>query len=167
MFHVVLFRPEIPQNCGNIGRLCAYTGTRLHLVRPLGFVLNDKALKRSGMDYWKELDWRVFDDWNAFKNQQDAPKRRWLFTTHAKKQFWDADFSDGDALVYGSEGSGVPDWLHNEIGDEFRITIPRYGSKTLRSLNLATSVGIGLYEALRKNVAGNSISPQVQVPGRI
>jgi tRNA (cytidine/uridine-2'-O-)-methyltransferase len=150
MLHVVLFRPEIPQNCGNIGRLCAYTGTRLHLVRPLGFQISDRYLKRSGMDYWNDLDLRVFDDWNAFKAQDGAPVRRWLFTTHATKLYWDADFRDGDALIFGSEGAGVPDWMHKEIGDDFRVTIPRYSEKELRSLNLATSVGIGLYEALRR-----------------
>jgi tRNA (cytidine/uridine-2'-O-)-methyltransferase len=150
MLNVVLFRPEIPQNCGNIGRLCAYTGTRLHLVRPLGFQISDKYLKRSGMDYWDDLDLRIFDDWNAFKAQDGAPVRRWLFTTHATRSYWDAGFKDGDALIFGSEGGGVPDWMHKEIGDEFRVTIPRYSDKPLRSLNLATSVGIGLYEALRK-----------------
>jgi tRNA (cytidine/uridine-2'-O-)-methyltransferase len=149
MLHVVLFRPEIPQNCGNIGRLCAYTGSRLHLVRPLGFQISDKYLKRSGMDYWNDLDLRVHDDWNAFKAQEGAPVRRWLFTTHATKLYWDAGYMDGDALVFGSEGGGVPDWMHEEIGDDFRVTIPRYSDKELRSLNLATSVGIGLYEALR------------------
>jgi tRNA (cytidine/uridine-2'-O-)-methyltransferase len=150
MLNVVLFRPEIPQNCGNIGRLCAYTGTRLNLVRPLGFQISDKYLKRSGMDYWDDLDLCLFDDWNAFKAQEAAPVRRWLFTTHATRLYWDADFRDGDALVFGSEGGGVPDWMHEEIGDDFRVTIPRYGEKELRSLNLATSVGIGLYGALRR-----------------
>ena len=151
MFHVVLFRPEIPQNCGNIGRLCAYTGSRLHLVRPLGFQISDKYLKRSGMDYWDKLDLRILDDWNAFMTQADAPVRKWLFTTHATKLYWDADFRDGDALIFGSEGGGVPDWMHEEIGDDHRVTIPRFGADDLRSLNLATSVGIGLYEALRKS----------------
>jgi tRNA (cytidine/uridine-2'-O-)-methyltransferase len=150
MLHVVLFRPEIPQNCGNIGRLCAYTGTRLHLIRPLGFVISDRQIKRSGMDYWQDLDLRIHENWDEFKAQPDVPSRRWLFTTHATKSFWDADIRDGDAIVFGNEGHGAPDWLHAEIGDAYRITIPRYSDKPLRSLNLATSVGIGLYEALRK-----------------
>jgi tRNA (cytidine/uridine-2'-O-)-methyltransferase len=154
MLHVVLFRPEIPQNCGNIGRLCAYTGTRLHLIRPLGFVISDKNLKRSGMDYWKDLDVCTHDDWNAFKAQPDAPQQRWLFTTHATTPYWDADFHDGDALIFGSESGGVPDWMHEEIGDAHRVTIPRFSENPLRSLNLATSVGIGLYEALRQVQSG-------------
>ncbi len=150
MLHVVLFRPEIPQNCGNIGRLCAYTGTRLHLIRPLGFEIRDKYLKRSGMDYWKDLDLALHDDWPAFNAAPGSPQRRWLFTTHATRSYWDADFADGDALVFGNEGHGAPDWLHEEIGEARRITIPRFAENPLRSLNLATSVGIGLYEALRK-----------------
>jgi tRNA (cytidine/uridine-2'-O-)-methyltransferase len=150
MLHVVLFRPEIPQNCGNVGRLCAYTGTRLHLVRPLGFVISDRQLKRSGMDYWQDLDLHIHENWDEFKSRPDAPARRWLFTTHATRSFWEADFADGDALVFGNEGHGAPDWLHDDIGEACRVTIPRYSDKPLRSLNLATSVGIGLYEALRK-----------------
>jgi tRNA (cytidine/uridine-2'-O-)-methyltransferase len=149
MFHVVLFRPEIPQNSGNIGRLCAFTNSRLHLIRPLGYTITDKHLKRSGMDYWYDLDLRIHDDWAAFKAQEDAPQRRWLLTTHATKTIWDADFADGDALVFGNEGHGAPDWLHEEIGEAHRITIPRFSEKPLRSLNLSTSAGIALYEALR------------------
>lgn len=153
MLHVVLFRPEIPQNCGNVGRLCAYTGVRLHLIRPLGFVINDRNLKRSGMDYWKDLDLRIHENWEEFKVQPEVPRRKWLFTTKASRSFWDADFADGDALVYGNEGHGAPEWLHEEIGDAFRVTIPRFSDKPLRSLNLSTSVGIGVYEALRKTGA--------------
>lgn len=150
MLHIVLFRPEIPQNCGNVGRLCAFTDTRLHLIRPLGFEISDKHLKRSGMDYWYELDLYMHDDWEAFKASSAAPARRWLLTTHATRTIWDADFKDGDALVFGNEGHGSPDWLHDEIGEEYRITIPRFSAKPLRSLNLSTSAGIALYEALRK-----------------
>jgi len=150
MLEVVLFRPEIPQNCGNVGRLCAYTGTRLHLIRPLGFTISDKHLKRSGMDYWYDLDLAIHDDWAAFNAFPTAPARRWLFTTHATRSYWDADFQDGDALVFGNEGHGAPDWLHEEIGEAFRVTIPRFSDKPLRSLNLSTSAGIALYEALRK-----------------
>ena len=116
MIHVVLFQPEIAPNTGNIGRMCALTASRLHLIRPLGFVINDRNLRRAGMDYWKELDVHEHDDWTAFRSSPLAPRRLWLFTTHAEQSFWDVAFSDGDGLVFGNEGSGAPRWLHHEIG---------------------------------------------------
>ena len=148
MLHIVLYNPEIPQNTGNIGRLCAISELRLHLIRPLGFTLNDKYLKRSGMDYWQSLDKRIHDDWESFISSSYAPKRLWLFTTKAKSRYWDVAYADGDGLVFGSEGSGVPEWLHSELS-EGRVTIPQR-NPTMRSLNLATSVGIGAFEALRQ-----------------
>ena len=148
MLHIVLYNPEIPQNTGNIGRLCAISELRLHLIRPLGFTLNDKYLKRSGMDYWQSLDKRIHDDWESFISSSYAPKRLWLFTTKAKSLYWDVAYADGDGLVFGSEGSGVPEWLHSELS-EGRVTIPQR-NPTMRSLNLATSVGIGAFEALRQ-----------------
>jgi len=147
---IILFQPEIPQNTGNVGRLCAFTGARLHLVGPLGFSLEDRYLRRSGMDYWRHLDVSVHDSWEDFKKSDAFPKRIWLFTTHAKQDFWSVEFNPGDALLFGNEGHGCPDWLHQEIGDEFRVTLPRFHPEPLRSLNLATSVGIATYEALRQ-----------------
>jgi len=148
MLHIVLYNPEIPQNTGNIGRLCAISELRLHLIRPLGFTLNDKYLKRSGMDYWQSLDKHIHDDWESFISSPFAPKRLWLFTTKAKSLYWDVAYADGDGLVFGSEGSGVPEWLHSELS-EGRVTIPQR-NPAMRSLNLATSVGIGAFEALRQ-----------------
>ena len=147
---IILFEPEIPQNTGNVGRLCAFTGAKLHLIEPLGFSLDDRYLKRSGMDYWSHLDVSVHASWEAFRDSPDFPERIWLFTTHASQSFWEASFRPGDALLFGNEGHGCPDWLHKEIGDHNRIHLPRYNQQPLRSLNLATSVGIAAYEALRQ-----------------
>lgn len=149
MLHVVLFQPEIPQNTGNIGRTCALAGARLHLVYPLGFVIKDKHLKRSGMDYWNSLDLRHHENWEAFRASEDGPQRLFLFTTKARRSYWDVAYADGDGLLFGNEGSGVPDWLRQEIGEERRVTIPQYND-SLRSLNLSTSAGIAVYEVMRQ-----------------
>jgi tRNA (cytidine/uridine-2'-O-)-methyltransferase len=145
---VVLFQPEIPQNTGNIGRMCALTGSRLHLIHPLGFRITDRNLRRAGMDYWFSLDVREHADWAAFRASPDGPGRLWLFTTRSPRRFWDAGFQDGDGLVFGNEGAGAPDWLHAELGDR-RITIP-HANSALRSLNLSTAAGVATYEALRQ-----------------
>lgn len=147
---IILFEPEIPQNTGNVGRLCAFTGARLHLIEPLGFSLSDRYLKRSGMDYWDHLDVSVHASWQAFRESDSFPARIWLFTTHATQTYWEAGFEPGDALLFGNEGHGCPDWLHAEIGDQHRIRLPSYNQQPLRSLNLATAVGIATYEALRQ-----------------
>jgi tRNA (cytidine/uridine-2'-O-)-methyltransferase len=149
MLHVVLFQPEIPQNTGNIGRTCAITESRLHLIYPLGFEIRDKHLRRSGMDYWHNLDIRHHENWEAFKNSDDGPKRLFLMTTKGARSYWDIEYEDGDGLVFGREGSGAPDWMHEEIGDDRRVLIPLYND-TLRSLNLATSAGIAVYEVMRQ-----------------
>jgi tRNA (cytidine/uridine-2'-O-)-methyltransferase len=146
--HIVLFQPEIPQNTGNIGRLCAVTGATLHLIHPLGFKIEDRHLKRSGMDYWYELDLVEHASWDAFLASPRLPKRLWLFTTKAQQSYWDASFEEGDGLLFGSESAGVPDYVHAYAGDK-RITLPQFNPK-LRSLNLSTAVGIASYEALRQ-----------------
>lgn len=149
MLHIVLYRPEIAPNTGNIGRMCALTNSRLHLIHPLGFVINDRNLRRAGMDYWRALDVHEHADWDAFRRSPHAPRRLWLFTTKAGRSFWQAGFQAGDGLVFGNEGSGAPDWLHAEVGEEFRVTIPQ-ANPALRSLNLSTAAGIACYEALRQ-----------------
>jgi tRNA (cytidine/uridine-2'-O-)-methyltransferase len=149
MLHLVLFQPEIAPNTGNIGRLCALTRSRLHLVHPLGFVINDRNLRRAGMDYWKSLDVHEHADWGAFRASPHAPARLWLCTTKTTTSFWAARFADGDGLVFGNESSGAPDWLHEEIGADRRVTIP-HANPALRSLNLSTAAGIACYEALRQ-----------------
>lgn len=149
MLHLVLFQPEIAPNTGNIGRMCALTGSRLHLIHPLGFVINDRNLRRAGMDYWRALDVHEHADWPSFRQSPHAPRRLWLFTTKVRHSFWRADFQDGDGLVFGNESAGAPDWLHAEIGEEYRVTIP-HANPALRSLNLSTAAGIACYEALRQ-----------------
>ena len=149
MLHLVLFQPEIAPNTGNVGRLCAITKSRLHLIHPLGFEINDRNLRRAGMDYWKSLDVHEHADWKTFRASPHAPHRLWLFTTKTERCFWDVKFSDEDGLVFGNEGSGAPAWLHEEIGESQRITIPQ-ANPTLRSLNLSTAAGIGCFEALRQ-----------------
>jgi tRNA (cytidine/uridine-2'-O-)-methyltransferase len=151
MIHIVLFQPEIPQNTGNVGRMCALTRSRLHLIHPLGFRITDRNLKRAGMDYWVSLDVHEHADWKAFRASGLAPRRLWLFTTRASLSFWDAGFEDGDGLVFGNEGSGAPDWLHKEMEGR-RVTIP-HANPELRSLNLSTAAGIAAYEALRQTGA--------------
>ncbi|MDR2769552.1 MAG: tRNA (cytidine(34)-2'-O)-methyltransferase [Puniceicoccales bacterium] len=148
MTHVILFRPEIPQNTGNIGRLCACTQTRLHLIHPLGFSLENKYLKRSGMDYWSFLDVNEHTSWDAFLAQSERPKRLWLLTTHADRPYWNVQFEEEDGILFGNESHGCPDWLHQQLWDG-RLMIPMTHS-TVRSLNLASSVAIVRYEILRQ-----------------
>ena len=149
MLHLVLFQPEIAPNTGNIGRLCAVTRSRLHLIHPLGFEINDRNLKRAGMDYWKSLDVCEHADWQAFRGSPQAPKRLWLLTTKSAQSFWTVQYADGDGLVFGNESSGAPAWLHDEIGAGQRVSIP-HANSALRSLNLSTAAGIACYEALRQ-----------------
>ena len=149
MLHVVLFQPEIAPNTGNIGRMCALTRSRLHLIHPLGFVINDRNLRRAGMDYWKSLDVHEHADWPAFRASAQGPKRLWLLTTKTAQSFWDVAYADGDGLVFGNEGAGAPEWLHEEIGASQRVTIP-HANPDLRSLNLSTAAGVATYEAVRQ-----------------
>src|SRR5688572_20253239 len=148
MLHVVLFQPEIAPNTGNIGRMCAVTRSRLHLIHPLGYEINDRNLRRAGMDYWKSLDVHEHADWPAFRRSTHAPKRLWLFTTKATQTFWDVGFADHDGLIFGNESSGAPAWLHEELTDT-RVTIPHFNAE-LRSLNLSTAAGVACYEAMRQ-----------------
>jgi len=122
---------------------------RLHLVYPIGFAIQDKHLRRSGMDYWHDLDVHHHDDWEAFQESPAKPDRLMLFTTNAKKTYWDVEYKDGDGLLFGNEGFGAPDWLHDSVGEENRVTIPQY-NETLRSLNLSTAAGIAVYEVMRQ-----------------
>ena len=149
MIHIVLFQPEIPQNTGNIGRMCALTRSRLHLIHPLGYTINDRNLRRAGMDYWYSLDVHEHANWEAFRSSPAAPRRLWLLTTKTSRSFWAARYEDGDGLVFGNESAGAPEWLHNELGEEHRITIP-HANPELRSLNLSTAAGVACYEAIRQ-----------------
>lgn len=143
---IALIQPQIAPNTGNIARLCVATGTALHLVRPLGFILSDHNLRRSAMDYWPRLNLTVHDDADAFF-AAIGHSRRWLFSSKANRSIWDADFQDGDCLIFGSETRGLPEqWLAND--PEHAVRIPLAPDE--RCLNLSTAVGIGLYECLRK-----------------
>lgn len=152
MFHVVLVEPEIPPNTGNVGRLCLATGAHLHLIKPLGFSLDDKALKRAGLDYWAEVKVTLWDSLEALRAAQSESARFFFLTTKSRRPYWDVPFADGDFLVFGRETKGLPEPLL-AANAETCLTIPMPGST--RSLNLATSVGIVLYEAVRQISAGS------------
>ena len=146
MFHVVLVEPEIPQNTGNIVRTCAATGCKLHLVRPFGFEISDKYLKRAGLDYWHLVDISYYDRLEEVFDQYPA-SRFWFFSTKAKKTHSDASYREGDFLVFGKETRGLPEELLKERYDE-AVRIPMIGEA--RSLNLANSVAVAVYEAWRQ-----------------
>jgi tRNA (cytidine/uridine-2'-O-)-methyltransferase len=147
MFHVVLFEPEIPPNTGNVGRLCLATGAVLHLIEPLGFSLDDRLLKRAGLDYWHLVDVRRWPSWQAFCEATPVEARLFFLTTKSNRPYWDASFKAGDYLVFGRETKGLPEELLKKNADAC-LTIPM--QPQTRSLNLATSVGIVLYEAVRQ-----------------
>jgi tRNA (cytidine/uridine-2'-O-)-methyltransferase len=151
MFHVVLIQPEIPPNTGNIGRLCLATGAHLHLVKPLGFSLDDRALKRAGLDYWKEVTVSVWESFGELQAAQDEGSRYFFLTTKTRTAYWDVGFKDGDFLVFGRETRGLPESLLEENAERC-LTIPM--SEQTRSLNLATAVGIVLFEAVRQGQLG-------------
>jgi tRNA (cytidine/uridine-2'-O-)-methyltransferase len=145
-FKVALLQPQIAPNTGNTARLCVATGTALHLVRPLGFVLSDQKLKRSAMDYWPRLNLTVHDDTDAFMAAVgDNP--RWFFSTTGTVPLWGADFRDGDWLIFGSETHGL-DRALLAAHPERVVRIPQAPGE--RCLNLSTAAGVALYEALRR-----------------
>jgi tRNA (cytidine/uridine-2'-O-)-methyltransferase len=144
--NIVLHQPEIPQNTGNIGRTCVATGTRLHLIRPLGFNIDDKSLKRAGMDYWKDLDVTVYDDFEDFLERNPNAKL-YMATTKALHTYADVSYDENDFIMFGSEGSGIPEEILLNYKDSC-IRIPML--EQYRSLNLGNSVAVILYEALRQ-----------------
>ena len=146
MFNIVLVEPEIPQNTGNIARTCVVTGSCLHLVRPLGFSVSDKQLKRAGLDYWKDLTVHVYEGFEEFASRH-ALARLWLMSTHAQRPYTQARFEKGDFLVFGKESAGLGPALLSRY-KERALRIPMLSGQ--RSLNLANSVAIVLYEALRQ-----------------
>ncbi len=147
-FNIVLFSPEIPQNTGTIGRLAVSTNSKLHLIEPLGFSLEDKFLKRAGLDYWQFLNPSIYKDWEDFLNKQN-PERMFFISTHGRKDFFDVEFKEGDYLVFGRESAGLPEEFHRRYPEQFcRIPMP---GEFNRSLNLANAASIVLYEAMRQN----------------
>ena len=146
MLHIVLVEPEIPQNCGNIARTCAATGCSLHLIRPLGFDISDKAVKRAGLDYWHLVDVRDYENLQDFFSKNDV-RQMWCLSTKAPRSYTEASFSDECYLFFGKETKGLPeDFL--EEHRESCIRLPM--REEARSLNLSNSVAITVYEALRQ-----------------
>ena len=144
--HVALVEPEIPPNTGNVVRLCAATGAGLHLIEPLGFSLDDHNLRRAGLDYWDAVDVWVHPGWRYFR-EAVSRERCLYFSAHGTRAYWDAPFRDRCCLVFGNEGAGLPERIRLKYPDRvFRIPM----LSSVRSLNLATAVGIVLYEAIRR-----------------
>lgn len=146
MFNVVLVEPEIPPNTGNVGRLCLATRSTLHLIKPLGFSMADRQLKRAGLDYWHEVDLRLWDSFADLQAAQSPGTRYFFLTTKVHRAYYDAKFQPGDFLVFGRETKGLPENLLAANVDNC-ITIPMHGT---RSLNLATAAAIVLFEAVRQ-----------------
>lgn len=146
MFNVVLVEPEIPPNTGNIGRLCLATRSTLHLVKPLGFSLDDREVHRAGLDYWAEVRPRLWDSFEALQCAQPSHSRYFFVTTKSKRPYYQVRFQKDDFLVFGRETKGLPEDLLSANLDDC-ITIPMLGT---RSLNLATAVAIVLFEAVRQ-----------------
>lgn len=150
MFHIVLVHPEIPPNTGNIIRLCANTGCRLHLIEPLGFSLDDKHMKRAGLDYHEYATVRIHPSWNDFLNtQQPKPEKMFALTTKGSQPFAQVEFPDDAWFVFGSEGHGLPDEIRNSFPATQRIRLPMRPNN--RSLNLSNSVAVTVFEAWRQH----------------
>jgi tRNA (cytidine/uridine-2'-O-)-methyltransferase len=146
MLNIVLVEPEIPNNTGNIGRLCVGTGNRLHLIHPFGFEINDKNLKRSGLDYWVHLDWNQYQNTQEWIDQIPDKSRVFLMSSHAEKSYYEAEFQEGDWLVFGKESVGLSKEVLNLF--ENHLTIPM--SDKIRSYNIANSVAFVVGEARRQ-----------------
>ena len=148
MMNIVLLEPEMPANTGNIGRTCVCTGTRLHLIEPLGFLINDKMLRRAGLDYWKDLDVHVYPDFPDFlEKNPDCKGKLFLATTKAYRRYSDVSYPEGSYLMFGKESAGIPEEILTQY-ENYCVRIPM--AADIRSLNLANSAAIILYEALRQ-----------------
>jgi tRNA (cytidine/uridine-2'-O-)-methyltransferase len=157
MMHIALHEPEIPQNTGNIVRTCRATGSVLHLIEPMGFTIDDKRLKRAGLDYWHDMDIRIHKDFDSFlqninpvpqtRPPWDAASRCWLFETVGSRPYIEADFADGDCLIFGKETAGLPGYIRAAAPGRC-LRLPMLPGT--RSLNLSNAVAVALYEALRQ-----------------
>ena len=158
--HVVLVQPEIHWNTGNAGRSCLAAGAILHLVRPMGFSLDEREVKRAGLDYWEHVEPRIWENWNAFEEALPSLGEPYFFSTRARRVFWDAPLgTPADVvLVFGRETGGLPEPLHERYHERF-VSLPIL-SPHVRSLNLSTSVAVALYEVLRQRRTGHSSGPK-------
>jgi tRNA (cytidine/uridine-2'-O-)-methyltransferase len=152
--HVVLVHPEIHWNTGNAGRTCLAVGATLHLIEPLGFSLDEKQVKRAGLDYWEHVDLRLWPHWEAFEKRLPQLGEPFLFSTKATRNYWDAPLGAGNdvVLIFGRETGGLPEQLHEKYRDRF-LSMPIL-SPRVRSLNLSSSVAIAAYEVLRQRHSG-------------
>jgi tRNA (cytidine/uridine-2'-O-)-methyltransferase len=148
--HVVLVHPEIHWNTGNAGRTCLAAGATLHLIQPLGFSLDERQVRRAGLDYWEHVDVRVWPEWQAFEHELPSLGQPYFFSTKATRLFWEAPLGSAESivLIFGRETGGLPADLHDRYADRF-LAMP-IASPLVRSLNLSTSVGIAVYEVLRQ-----------------
>ena len=149
-FNLVLVHPQIPNNTGAIGRLCVNAGATLHLIKPIGFDIDEKAVRRAGLDYWNKLDLRVWESLEEFFANNTIEKNAHFATTKTDRPYFEAEFKEGDYIFFGSETAGIPEDILARYKDQ-TITIPM--TKEGRSLNLAISTGIVLYDAIRQNYA--------------
>lgn len=147
LLHVVLYQPEIPPNTGNIIRLCANTGARLHLIEPLGFRLDDRALKRAGLDYHEYAELRTYPSLTSFL-EESRPARVFAFSTRARRRYSEVDYRAGDALLFGPETRGLPVEILEDLPEEQRLRLPLHPGN--RSLNLSNVVAVAVYEAWRQ-----------------
>ena len=162
MFNIVLVEPEIPQNTGNISRTCAATNSVLHLVRPLGFEISDRTLKRAGLDYWQYLDVRYYDSFQELLDKYFDGTNFYFMSTKGAKVYSEVKFKDGDFLIFGKESHGLPEPLLEKYYSQ-TLRIPMW--QNLRSLNLSNSVALTLYEALRQNDF-QGLNPEGHLTGR-
>ena len=158
--HVVFVHPEIHWNTGNAGRTCLAAGATLHLIEPLGFSLDQRQVRRAGLDYWEHVDVRVWPDWAAFETALPSLGSPYFFSTKATRTFWDAPLGaeDGVVLIFGRETGGLPAELHERYRDRF-VAMPML-SPQVRSLNLSTTVGIAVFEVLRQRRAASHPPPR-------
>ena len=154
ILNIVLYQPEIPGNTGAVGRTCVAVGAKLWLVRPLGFRIDEKSLRRAGLDFWKHLDWDVADNWKDLEGRTNM-QSPWFFSRFGTRDYTDVDFKSGDVLVFGAETSGLPKKLV-EPNPERVLRIPT--TNLVRSLNLATTVGVASFEAFRQIRLGEQSS---------
>jgi len=155
--HVVLFEPEIPPNAGNVARLCAATQTSLHLIEPLGFRLDDRQLKRAGMDYWQHVRWQCWPNWASFREALPGGARLWFIESGGPRRYSDARFLPDDYLVFGRETAGLPRQVFEDRTDCW-LRVPMFNAAA-RSLNLSNCVALVLFEALRQQGFEGEIGP--------